>query len=60
MVHYYTLKIIGVEIICQYSGDLSHIFNFANEPDYLKDKPQYKTNIIPVLKAMSRDRKSVV
>ena len=25
------------------------------EPDYLKDKPQYKTNIIPVLKAMSRD-----
>ena len=29
MVHYYTLKIIGVEIICQYSGDLSLIFNFA-------------------------------
>ena len=28
-VHYYTLKIIGVEIICQYSGDLSLIFNFA-------------------------------
>lgn len=28
---------------------------FRYEPDYLKDKPQYKTNIIPVLKAMSRD-----
>lgn len=28
---------------------------FRYEPDYLKDKPQYKTNIIPVLKAMNRD-----
>ena len=28
---------------------------FRYEADYLKDKPQYKTNIIPVLKAMSRD-----
>ena len=28
---------------------------FRYETDYLKDKPQYKTNIIPVLKAMSRD-----
>ena len=26
---------------------------FRYEPDYLTDKPQYKTNIVPVLKAMS-------
>ena len=26
---------------------------FRYEPDYLTDKPQYKTNIIPVLKATS-------
>lgn len=32
-----------------------YYIQFRYEPDYLKDKPQYKTNIIPVLKAMSRD-----